>query len=203
MTFTPERGLKLAVIAACAAAALIGTSLTAASSQVATFIASAQTALRQGDGIAAEADLQRALDAGAGRADVAAAMGDALIQQGANDKAREWLAPGQFAGGQESYGWRMLGRLGRGEGNLPAAGKAYDRALQFAPNDGGLWVDIGRLRYAGGEQLQAVDAADRAMALAPADPRALEFRGQLIRDQFGLTAALPWFAAGLRQQPDD
>lgn len=212
MTFTPERGFKLAVIAVCTAAALIGTGLAAASqlassqaasSQVAGFMASAQSALGQGDGIAAEADLQRALDAGAGRADVAAAMGDALLHQGANDKAREWLAPGQFAGGQESYGWRMLGRLERTEGNLPAAGKAYDRALQFAPNDGELWVDIGRLRYAGGEQLQAVDAADRALALAPAAPRALEFRGQLIRDQYGLAAALPWFEAGLRQQPDD
>jgi predicted Zn-dependent protease len=203
MTFTPEHGFKLAVIAACMAAALIGTSLVAASpSQVPGFMASAQTALGQGDGIAAEADLRRALDAGAVRADVAAAMGDALLQQGADDKAREWLGPGQFAAGQESYGWRTLGRLERGEGNLPAAGKAYDRALQYAPNDGELWVDIGRLRYAGGEQLQALDAAERALAVAPANPRVLEFRGQLIRDQYGLTAALPWFAAGLKQQPD-
>jgi predicted Zn-dependent protease len=203
MTFTPERGFKLAVIAACMAAALIGTSLVAASSQVAAFMASAQAALGQGDGIAAEADLRRALDAGAGRADVAAAMGEALLQQGADDKARDWLAPGRFAPGQESYGWRTLGRLERGEGNLPAAGKAYDRALQYAPNDGELWVDIGRLRYAGGEQLQALDAAERSLVVAPANPRVLEFRGQLIRDQYGLTAALPWFAAGLKQQPDD
>jgi predicted Zn-dependent protease len=203
MTFTPERGFKLAVLAACLAAALAGTSLAAASSEVAGFLASAQAALRQGDGIAAEADLRRALDAGAARADVAAAMGDALLQQGADDQAREWLAPGQFAGGQESYGWRMLGRLERNGGNLPAAGRAYDRALQFAPNDGELWVDIGRLRYAGGEQLQAVEAADRALALAPVSPRALEFRGELIRDQYGLAAALPGFAAGLKQRPDD
>lgn len=206
MTFTLERGFRLAVIAVCMAAALIGpigAGTLAASSHVAGFMAAAQTALGHGDGIAAEADLERALDAGAGRADVAAAMGDALLQQGANDKAREWLAPGQFVGGTESYGWRMLGQLERAEGNLPAAGKAYDRALQYAPNDGELWVDIGRLRYAGGEQLQAVDAAERALAVAPADPRALEFRGQLIRDQYGLTAALPWFEAGLKQQPDD
>lgn len=203
MTFTPERGFKLAVIAACTAAALVGSGLAAAASQARAFLAEAQSALGNGDGIAAEADLQRALDAGATRAEVAAAMGEALLQQGAPDKARDWLAPGQFATGQESYGWRMLGRLERNAGNLPAAGKAYDRALQYAPNDAVLWVDIGRLRYAGGEQLQAIGAADHALALAPGAPRALEFRGQLIRDQYGLAAALPWFEAGLKQRPDD
>lgn len=203
MTFTPERGFKLTVTAVCMAAALVGSGLAAATSQAGAFIAAAHTALGKGDGISAEADLHRALRTGATRSEVAAAMGDALLQQGADDKARDWLAPGQFAAGQESYGWRMLARLERNAGDLPAAGKAYDRALQYAPNDAVLWVDIGRLRYAGGEQLQAIDAADRALSLAPAEPRVLEFRGQLIRDQYGLVAALPWFEAGLKQRPDD
>lgn len=200
MTFTPERGWTLAVAAA---AALIGTALSAAPPEAQGFMAEAREALGKGDGIAAEADLRRALDAGASREEVAAAMGDALIKQGAPDKARDWLGAGRFAPGQESYGWRMLGRLERVAGNLPAAGQAYDRALKFAPNDGQLWVDIGRLRYAGGEQLQAVEAADHALALDPGNPRTLEFRAQLIRDQYGLTAALPWFEAGLNRKPDD
>lgn len=200
MIFTPERGLALA---AAAFAGLLGTSLVAASPEAAGFMSTAQAALDKGDGIAAEAQLDRALGAGASREEVAAAMGDALLKQGALDKARDWLAPGRFAAGREGYGWRTLGRLERAAGNLPAAGKAYDRALQYSPNDGQIWVDIGRLRYAGGEQVQAVEAADHALELAPGDPRVLEFRGQLIRDQYGLTAALPWFEAGLARSPDD
>ncbi|MEO5605876.1 MAG: tetratricopeptide repeat protein, partial [Novosphingobium sp.] len=210
MTFTPKHLFKLGALAVCLAASQIGAGVglgggvaAAASSEAKGFMASAQAALDQGDGIAAEADLLRAVDAGASRIEVAAAMGDALLKQGANDKAREWLGQGEFEAGQEGYGWRILGRLERIEGKLPAAGRAYDRALQYAPNDGQLWVDIGRLRYAGGEQLQAVAAADHALALAPADPRTLEFRGQLIRDQYGLKAALPWFEAGLKAKPDD
>jgi tetratricopeptide (TPR) repeat protein len=171
MIFTPRFRARLA---AAAFAALIGTSLAAAPREAAEFLSAAQAALAKGDGIAAEAQLDRAIDAGVPREDVAAAMGDALLRQGALDKARDWLVPGRFAAGQESYGWRMLGRLERAAGNLPAAGKAYDRALHYAPNDGQLWVDIGRLRYAGGEQVQAVEAADHALALAPADPRVLE-----------------------------
>jgi predicted Zn-dependent protease len=200
MTFTPERAGALAVAVF---AALIGTTLAAAPPGAAGFLSAAQAALAKGDGIAAEAQLDRAVDAGAAREDVAAAMGDALLRQGALDQAREWLGPARFAAGQEGYGWRTLGRLERAAGNLPAAGNAYDRALQYSPNDGQIWVDIGRLRYAGGEQVQAVEAADHALALAPGDPRGLEFRGQLVRDQYGLTAALPWFEAGLRQAPDD
>lgn len=200
MTFTLERGLALA---AAALAALLSTSLTAGSHPVGGFMSAAQAALDRGDGIAAEAELNRALDAGAGREEVAAAMGDAMLRQGALDKARDWLGAGRFSVGQESYGWRMLGRLERAAGNLPGAGKAYDRALQYSPDDASLWVDIGRLRYAGGEQIQAVEAADHALALAPGDPRVLEFRGQLVRDQYGLTAALPWFEAGLERNPED
>lgn len=200
MTSTPERLARLTVAAV---AALVGTALAAAPPEAAGYLSAAQAALDRGDGIAAEAQLDRALDAGAGREEVAAAMGDALLKQGALDQARDWLGAGHFAAGQEGYGWRTLGRLERAAGNLPAAGRAYDRALQYAPNDGRIWVDIGRLRYAGGEQVQAVEAADHALALAPGDPRVLEFRGQLIRDQFGLTAALPWFEAGLARSPDD
>lgn len=163
----------------------------------------ARQALEASDGIAAEAELRRALEAGAPRAAVAAAMGEALLLQGDPDRARGWLDTAQFAPGEEGYGWRMLGRLERAQGNLAAAGKAYDRALRFTPGDGQLWVDIGRLRYAGGEQLQAIAAADQAIAVAPTEPRALEFRGQLVRDQYGLIPALSWFERGLALAPDD
>jgi predicted Zn-dependent protease len=167
------------------------------------WLSKAQGALRAGDGIAAEAELRRALASGTPRAQVAAAMGEALLLQGDPDQAREWLARGEFAPGQEGYGWQMLGRVEQAQGHLPAAGRAYDRALRFTPNDARLWVDIGRLRYAGGEQLQAIEAADHALSLAPADPRTLEFRGQLVRDAYGLVPALAWFERGLKTSPDD
>ncbi len=166
-------------------------------------IASARAHLARGDGIAAEMDLRRALAAGAPRQTVAARMGEAFIIQGDLRQAREWLADGQFARSEAAHGWRMTGMLDRLDGNLAAAGKDYDRALAIAPRDAVLWVDIGRLRYAGGEQLQALEAADWALRLDPANVRALEFRAQLIRDQFGLAASLPWFEAALARSPDD
>ena len=165
-------------------------------------LAAAQAALARGDGIAAEAALNRALAAGAQRAQVASAMGEAWLEQGELRQARAWLSGG-FAPGTELHGYRMLGRLERAEGNLAAAGAAYDAALRVAPRDAALWVDIARLRYAGGAQRQAIEAADEALRCDPRHPRALELRGQLVRDRFGPSAALAWFEAGLAAAPDD
>jgi cellulose synthase operon protein C len=190
-------------------AVLVGTALMvagavhAADGPASDALSQARAALRDGDGIAAEAALRRALEAGTPRAEVVAAMGEALLLQGAPGSAREWLTESSFAAGEEGYGWRMLGRVERADGNLPAAGRAYDQALRFTPGDGRLWVDIGRLRYAGGEQLQAIEAADHALRLAPEEPRVLEFRGQLVRDSAGLIPALAWFERGLELAPDD
>lgn len=166
-------------------------------------IARAYADLAKSDGIAAEVRLRQALAAGATRIEIAAGMGEAYLDQGNRQKAREWLEPGSFARGDEVRGFRMLAMLERLERNLPAAGRAYDRALAVNPRDSMLWVDIGRLRYQGGEQLQAVDAVERALAADPANIRALEFRAQLVRDRYGLLAALPWFEAALVKAPED
>ena len=166
-------------------------------------LASARKALQRGDGIAAEADLQRALASGASKPDVAADMGEALIQQGARDKARGWLGPAQFDPAQAGRGWRLLGMLERLEGNLAASGKAYDQAMRITPNDPQMWVEIGRLRYQGGEHLLAIEAADRALAAGPENPRALEFKAQLVRDAEGDAAALPLYEKALSTSPKD
>ncbi len=46
----------------------------------------------RGDGVSAEIALRRALDEGAPRPAVAAWLGEAYLQQGDLDAAREWLA---------------------------------------------------------------------------------------------------------------
>ena len=166
-------------------------------------LAQARADLARSDGLAAEVRLKQALAAGAPREAVAARMGEALLDQGQTAKARSWLGPGRFAPGEAAHGWRMLGRLEQREGNLAAAGDAYNQVIALTPRDPALWVDVGRLRYAGGEHSLALEAADHALALDPQHVRALEFKGQFIRDQFGLVAALPWFEAALARDPGD
>ncbi|MFC3174821.1 tetratricopeptide repeat protein [Novosphingobium bradum] len=136
---------------------------------------------------------------------------------------RRWLAglalallaavPGQAGEGAGDAALRAArGALARGDGiageaalreALAASDAAFARALAIAPRDSRVWVDIARLRYVSGQELAAVDAADQAVRLDPGDVRALELRGLLVRDRFGLKPALSWLEAGLKRRPDD
>lgn len=192
------------------AAGLVGAALLALTSPLgarpeaaAAALSAAAAAAERGEGIAVEAELRKALSAGASRTDVAARMGEAYLLQGKLRNAREWLEPAQFAATDQALGWRMTGRLLRLEGKLPEAGKAFDRALALTPNDPLLWVDIARLRYVGGEHLLAVEAAERALQAGPENPRAIELRAQLQNDSAGPVAAIPLFERGLAAAPDD
>jgi tetratricopeptide (TPR) repeat protein len=185
------------------AVAVLAWPATAGEDGVKSALAAAQAALKRQDGIAAEVELDKALKAGASRGYVAAWMGRAKMLQGDIHAAREWLEPGQFAMAMRGEGFRTLGELELAQGNLEAAGNAYEQALVTMKGDSGLWVDIGRMRYRGGEQGKAIEASRQALRLDPKNVRALEFRGQLLRDSKGPAAALPYFAQGLKLTPDD
>jgi tetratricopeptide (TPR) repeat protein len=165
-------------------------------------LAEAGAALERGDGIAAEVAARRALDAGVPRGEVAALVGEAELLQGDLADARDWLADG-FSAATRERGFHALGRLEMAEGDLAAAGRAFDQALASGPGSARLWVDIGRLRYRAGQHYLAVEAAAKALALDPAEPRALEFQAQLTRDSQGVVAALPWFERALERAPRD
>lgn len=192
---TCRRDLTAALAALACAVALSGAT--------ADPVRQAAEALARGDGIAAEVAARRALQQGRSQADVAAFLGEAELVQGDMDDARRWLAPGRFSIATRQRGFHALGRLNLAEGNLPAAAVAFNQALGSGPPTAQLWVDIGAMRYRGGEQHLALDAAERAVALGPQNPAALRFRAQLARDAEGLVAALPWFERALQGAPDD
>ncbi len=160
-------------------------------------------ALLRGDGVAAEIDLRRAQDNGAKRPEIAAYLGEAYLLQGKLGLARDWLAGGRFSPESRTHGFHMLARLELWEWNIEAAREAYSKAVAQKDVTSEIWVDFGRMRYMVGEHHQAVRAALKALDVDPENPRALEFRGQLVRDAKGLKAALPWFAQGLKSAPDD
>jgi tetratricopeptide (TPR) repeat protein len=205
MICMPERLLKRSLLPLTAGGLLLlgGVGTATPPPPASALIAKAQGDIAKGDGLGAELHLKAAQAAGASKLDVAARMGEAFIYQGRRDKAREWLAPGFFAPEDAAHGFHLLGLLEHGEGKLEAAARAYDRATSLAPKSVSLWVDLGYLHYASGDQVKAIEAADLALSLDPNNVRALEFRGLIVRDQYGLAAALPWLEAARVQAPDD
>lgn len=162
----------------------------------------ARTALAAQDGLGAEIILRDMAARGAPTAQIAAFLGEAELQQGDLAEARRWLEAADFTPETRARGYQMLGRVEMASGQLAKAGKAFDAALQSTPDDPELWVDIGRLRYLGGEQQQAVEASLHAFTLGPDNVAAVQFHAQLVRDTQGLEAALPLYEAALQHKPD-
>lgn len=166
-------------------------------------LAQARVYLALFDAEGAEAELRRALELGADRALVRAPMAEAMLLQDRADDALQWLGEGPVSRSDAGYAARTLGRAQLALGNLDQARSAFDRALQFAPDDSLLWTDIARFRTATGDQAGGIEAADHAVALDPDNVRALQLRGELTRSQTGLAAALPWFERALAIDPND
>lgn len=196
-TFSIKRTAALAL----AILALAGPA--AGASQLDDLRAKAQAAIERRDPVSAEVMLRSAIKRGASEDALRAQLGAALLAEGDRAEARKVLESGAFAPGTEALGWRVRGQIALAQGDLRGAANAFDTALRANPRDSDLWVAIASLRFSGGEQLQSIEAADRAVALDPKNARALAFRGLLIREQYGLAAALPWFEAGLKVRPDD
>ncbi len=166
-------------------------------------LADAAAAIERGDGISAEVAARRALAEGKAHSAVDAYLGEAALLQKDYDDARQWLGPGQFDAASAQRGFRALGRLDMHQGDFDAAARDFDRALQAGGPDARLWVDIGRMRYKGGEQHLAADAVNRALAIDPREPQALRFQADLVRDSQGYVAALPWFERAVQIAPND
>ena len=198
MTFRRDPGL---IVALAFALATLGGCEQAGSDRP--LLEEARFQLERGDALAAQVQLEQALATGTPREELAALFGESALLTGDLGVAREWLGPGEFSEGSAAAGFQLLGRLEMAEGNLPAAGAAFDRSYRVEPDNAGLWVDIGRLRYRGGEQFEAIAAAERALSIDPNDAEALRFRGQLARDAQGLETGAELLGRALERQPQN
>ncbi|WP_137862613.1 MULTISPECIES: tetratricopeptide repeat protein [unclassified Sphingomonas] len=151
------------------------------------------------DGIGAEGEIQRAVDAGYDARAVPQWRAEAWVLQGKTDKAPAEADKAPQA--LRPYGLRIRARALTGQGDYAGAHDALDAALHLAPNDAGTWTDIGRFRFIAGDILGAAEASDRAVKLAPGSIDALILRGEVVRSQYGLVAALPWFEQALKRDP--
>jgi tetratricopeptide (TPR) repeat protein len=156
----------------------------------------ARVYLALGDGIAAEGELNRAKAAGFDTNRAHQLYAHAWLLQGDPKRAiaEAGKAQPRFAG----YAVRVGARALAAQGDLPGAQRALANVLSVAPNDSAAWSDLGRVRYNTGDIAGAIDAATRAINLDGNNIEALTLRGELVRGQYGLVAALPWFEAALR-----
>ncbi|AQR75177.1 tetratricopeptide repeat protein [Sphingomonas sp. LM7] len=153
------------------------------------------------DGVGAEAELKRAVDAGYKTKQVAHLRAHALLLQGQEEKA---IAEAGKADPQSRvYASRVRARALAALGKLPDAFAAIDQAVRAAPRDAAAWTDLARLKLTAGDVRGAIQASEQAVKLDAGNTDALVLRGEMVRSQFGLIAALPWFEAALKRDPND
>jgi cellulose synthase operon protein C len=167
------------------------------------FVAQAEVALELFDAVAARAAIDKARALGVPEAQTAHLMGHARWLLGDLNEARDILSDQAITPRHRAYADRILGRVLMDMGDSIAAGQIFNRALKASPNDSKLWTEIARYRLVIANQGGAIEAADHALKLDANNVRALELRGRLVRSQFGMVAALPWFERALQVSPND
>lgn len=166
-------------------------------------LAQAEVLLSLMDGVAAEAELDRAVQLGLDPAMVRHLYGHAYLLEGEPQKARDQLLATDIPVRNQGYAARIMGQVALQMGDEPLASAAFNRAMELDPENPDLWVAIARFRADTGDQAGATNAVGRAVKLDPRNIRALQYRGELLRFQFGLGAAIPWFERALQIDPND
>ncbi len=167
------------------------------------YIAQADVALALFDGDDAWTALEKAIAIGAPQAEIQHLLGYALLLQGELARAENLLSDDAIPEKNKAYAFRILGKVLMAQGKPDEARNAYDAALKITPKDGLLWTDIAAYRLQLIDQKGAIEASEYAVSLDSRNIRTIEMRGRLIRSQYGLAAALPWFELGLSIDPSD
>ena len=153
--------------------------------------------LLQGEGMAAEGALNRAVAAGMPAARLHQLFADAWLIQGDPDRALAEAARARprYAG----YAMRVRARALAAKGDVPGATAVLNGLIARNPRDGWAHADLAGVRLAAGDVLGASDAVERAVAIDPANLSALVIEGRIVRSRYGLVAALPWFRRALHR----
>ncbi|OYY91763.1 MAG: hypothetical protein B7Y45_01995 [Sphingomonas sp. 28-66-16] len=160
----------------------------------------ARSYLALGEGLAAQAELGRAHDAGFDIDRAHQLLAEAWLLQGNPKQAlvEAAKAPPRYS----VYAARVAGRALAAQRKLPEAQAMLARVLRATDGkDAAAWVDLGRIRQQSSDVAGAIAAATRALAIDRGNVEALVLRGELVRDQYGLIAALPWFETALKVDP--
>jgi Flp pilus assembly protein TadD len=160
-------------------------------------MALAQAYLLLEDGVAAGGAIDRARGAGAPAAVLHGLRAMALLLQ--DDAAGAIIEADQAGERDRAIAQRAKARALAAQGDRAGGIALLERTVARFPRDAGAWQDLGRIRLDNGDVGGANVAAQRALALDPNNLAALVLRGELVRSQYGLVAALPWFEAALRR----
>ena len=157
--------------------------------------------LQVGDGPSAEKELRAALDRGMTTSPVKLRLGQALLLQGKFQDVLEELDPDEFESEGMPDAFVLVGRAQFSLRNFDDARASFEKAEEMRPTGIQAKVGLARLAIEKGQLDEAMALVDRALEISPKFPTALLLKGEFMRLQRDLPAALGYFNAAVEQQP--
>ncbi|MDT7933398.1 MAG: PEP-CTERM system TPR-repeat protein PrsT [Sphingomonadaceae bacterium] len=153
----------------------------------------ARVLLARGNGIQAQAEIEKAVKAGYPQTKANHLLAHAQLLQNNPRRALELADPKindpEFA----AYAARMRGRAKIGLNDKDGALAEFQQASTLAPTDPEVWADLARFRAASGDLTGAIAFADKSLAAAPDNTPALMLKAELVRASQGVAASLPFY----------
>jgi len=156
--------------------------------------------LRLGDGATAEKEIRRAMQLGAGDAQLTLDLAEALLQQGRFSDALELLDIDSAPPEERAALLGMRGRALAGQGQLDEARAAFAEALDIDPNDRIAGLGLAQLALLADDADEAAETSDRFLTLYPEDTDLMLLRAEIFRRQGKPEAALEQFAGVLARE---
>ncbi len=156
-----------------------------------------------GDGFGGEAEARRALELGMKADQLNQLIAHGFLLQGDARRALDQAASKGVAPKFLGYAARIRAKALAALGDFEGAGREFDQSALLNPRSAALWTDIGTFRLSVGNLSGAMEAGGRSVQLNAHRPETLILMGGLVRGQFGLTAAIPWYQRALALDPQN
>jgi cellulose synthase operon protein C len=159
--------------------------------------------LAGGDGVGGDAEAHKAMQLGMKPDQLNQLFAHAQLLQGNAQKALDLAQGSNVALRFQGYAARIRAKALWSLGDLGGAGREFDAAVSMIPRSADLWSDIGLFRQEVGNFTGALEATGNAVNLNRHRFESLKLMGGLVRAQFGLTAAIPWYQRALQLEPNN
>ncbi len=163
----------------------------------------ARVALEMGGGVAAQTELERAVQAGVPEEKLRHLKAHALLLQNELADAMDLLDPKTIPPQFAAYAARLRGRILYQQQRPEKAAAEFALAQRLAPKDPDTLIDVARFKAASGDLPVAETLVDRVVAGRPTNVKALLLKGDIVRRSQGLEPALPYFNRAIEVDPNN
>ena len=163
----------------------------------------ARVNLEIGNGVAAQTEIEKAIQAGVPREKTRHLMAHALLLQRQFPRALREADPAAIPPPFAAYAARMRGRVQMALDQPELARAEFELASRLAPKSAEALTDLGRFNLTRNEGPEGEKLVDRALAFEPTNIQSLLLKADFVRQRAGLEKSMSYFNQALQIDPNN